>query len=52
LVQAQVSPRFQLVIRGVAPLVGQLSGRWSADLQYGDRILAVLRRLYESAGLL
>jgi hypothetical protein len=52
LVQAEISPRFKLVIRGVAPLVGQLSGRWSADLQYGDRILAVLRRLYESAGLL
>lgn len=52
LVQEQVSPRFQFVTRGVAPLVGQLSGRWSADLQYGDRILAVLRRLYESAGFL
>ncbi len=52
LVQDQVSPRFPFVTRGVAPLVGQLSGRWSADLQYGERILAVLRRLYESASLL
>lgn len=52
LVQEQVSPRFRFVTRGIAPLVGQLSGRWSADLNYGDRILAVLRRLYESAGLL
>jgi hypothetical protein len=52
LVQEQVSPRFRFVTRGVAPLVDQLSGRWSADLQYGARILAVIRRLYESAGLL
>lgn len=52
LVQEQVSPRFRFVTRGIAPLVGQLSGRWSADPQYGDKILAVLRRLYESAGLL
>lgn len=52
LVQEQVSPRFRFVARGIAPLVNQLSGRWAADLQYGDRILAVIRRLYESAGLL
>lgn len=52
LVQERVAPRFSLITRGVAPLVGQLSGRWSADLQYGDRIIAVVRRLYESAGLL
>lgn len=47
-----VSPRFGFVTRGIAPLVSQLSGRWSADLQYGDRIMAILKRLYESAGLL
>ena len=52
LVQEQVSPRFRFVTRGIAPLVGQLSGRWSADVNYGDRIMAVLRRLYESARLL
>jgi hypothetical protein len=52
LVQEQVSPRFRFVTRGIAPLVDQLSGRWSADLQYGARIIAVIRRLYESAGLL
>ncbi|HBB34528.1 MAG TPA: cell wall hydrolase [Cyanobacteria bacterium UBA8803] len=52
LVQEQVSPRFRFVTRGIAPLVAQLGGRWSADLEYGTRILAVLRRLYESAGLL
>jgi hypothetical protein len=52
LVQEPISPRFRFVTRGIAPLVGQLSGRWSADLQYGDRIMATLKRLYESAGLL
>jgi hypothetical protein len=52
LVQVSISPRFGFVTRGIAPLVSQLSGRWSADLQYGDRIMAILKRLYESAGLL
>ncbi len=52
LVQEVVDPRFRFVTRGVAPLVGQLSGRWSADTQYGQRIMAMVKRLYESAGLL
>ncbi|MBO1347667.1 MAG: N-acetylmuramoyl-L-alanine amidase [Hormoscilla sp. GUM202] len=52
LVQELVAPRFRFITRGIAPLIGQLSGRWNADTQYGDRILALLRRLYESAGLL
>ncbi len=52
LVQEVVAPRFRFVTRGIAPLVGQLSGRWSVELDYGDRILAVVRRLYESANLL
>lgn len=52
LVQEVVDPRFRFVTRGIAPLVGQLSGRWSSDPQYGEKILAILRRLYESANLL
>ncbi|HEY9875640.1 MAG TPA: N-acetylmuramoyl-L-alanine amidase [Candidatus Obscuribacterales bacterium] len=52
LVQELVDPRFRFVTRGIAPLVGQLSGRWAADLQYGDKILSNIRRLYESANLL
>lgn len=52
LVQAPVDPRFDLVRRGIAPTVEQLSGRWSADPDYGHRILAMVRRLYEYAGLL
>lgn len=52
LVQELVAPRFRFVMRGIAPLVGQLSGRWSADLEYGDRIMARLRLLYEASDLL
>jgi hypothetical protein len=52
LVQEQVDPRFQFVTRGVAPKTKQLGGRWSAQLDYGDKITATLRRLYESADLL
>lgn len=52
LVQEIIDPRFDFVRRGVAPKVFQLSGRWSADLTYGDKIMAMLRRLYESANLL
>jgi len=52
ILQDIVDPRFRFVRRGTAPLIHQLSGRWAADLQYGDKIMAILRRLYESAQLL
>jgi N-acetylmuramoyl-L-alanine amidase/Mannosyl-glycoprotein endo-beta-N-acetylglucosaminidase len=52
LVQKEVDPRFQFIPRGIAPLIGNLSGRWNIDPSYGDKILAMLRRLYESSGLL
>ncbi|WP_017654491.1 N-acetylmuramoyl-L-alanine amidase [Fortiea contorta] len=52
LVQPVVAPRFRFVTRGVATVIDQLSGRWSADLDYGAKITAMLKRLYESAGLL
>jgi hypothetical protein len=52
LVQEVVDPRFRFVRRGVAPFVTGLSGRWDPDPQYGPKIIAILRRLYESAGLL
>ncbi|MBW4646142.1 MAG: N-acetylmuramoyl-L-alanine amidase [Goleter apudmare HA4340-LM2] len=51
LVQEVVDPRFRFVTRGIAPLIDQLSGRWSADLEYGKKITAMLQRLYDSAGL-
>lgn len=52
LVQEVIDPRFHAVRRGIAPSVRHLSGRWSIDAQYGDKIIALIRRLYESAGLL
>jgi hypothetical protein len=52
LVQQEVDPRFRFVTRGVAPTIDQLSGRWSADLDYGTKIKAMFKRLYESAGLI
>jgi N-acetylmuramoyl-L-alanine amidase/Mannosyl-glycoprotein endo-beta-N-acetylglucosaminidase len=51
LVQECVAPRFELVRRGIAPTMRQLNGRWSADAQYTIKIAAILRRLYETAGL-
>jgi N-acetylmuramoyl-L-alanine amidase/Mannosyl-glycoprotein endo-beta-N-acetylglucosaminidase len=51
LVQECVAPRFELVRRGIAPTMRQLNGRWSADGQYTIKIAAVLRRLYETAGI-
>lgn len=52
LVQDVVDPRFGFVARGSASRVELLSRRWSADPQYGDKLLAILRQLYESANLL
>jgi hypothetical protein len=51
LVQEVVDPRFRFVTRGIAPLIDQLSGRWSADVDYGTKITAMLKRLYQSAKL-
>jgi Mannosyl-glycoprotein endo-beta-N-acetylglucosaminidase len=52
LAQEIIDPRFHFVRRGIATKVSQLSGRWSDDLAYGDKIMAILRRLYESVNLL
>ena len=52
LVQPVEDPRFRFITRGVAPLVGQLDGRWSAAANYGAQVMALVRRLYESASLL
>jgi hypothetical protein len=41
-----------LSYRGVAPLVGQLSNRWTVDADYGQKIMNLVRRLYESANLI
>lgn len=48
LVLRVVDPRFDFVRRGVAPLVPMLSGRWNSTPDYGERVLAYVRRLYGS----
>jgi Mannosyl-glycoprotein endo-beta-N-acetylglucosaminidase len=52
LVQKSVDPRFHRVRRGVAPMIENLSRRWSAQPQYHLKIMAIVQQLYESAGLL
>lgn len=52
LVQEVVNPRFRFITRGVAPLFGQLSGRWNADLSYGTKVLNLVTLLYEDSGLI
>ena len=51
LFQPLVAPRFHLVARGVAPVLSQLTGRWAIDPLYDCKIIALIRRLYESAGI-
>jgi hypothetical protein len=50
--QEVVNPRFRFITRGVAPLFGQLSGRWNADLNYGTKVLNVVTLLYQDANLI
>ncbi len=52
LVQELIDPRFRFVTRAIAPLLDQLSGRWTADTEYGKKVMAMVRRLYVSARLL
>ena len=40
-----VDPRFDLVSRGIADTVHDLSGRWASDPDYGNKIMAILRRV-------
>jgi N-acetylmuramoyl-L-alanine amidase len=40
-----VDPRFNLVQRGIAPTVADLSGRWATEQSYGNKISAIQRRL-------
>jgi hypothetical protein len=50
LVQTLVDPRFGLVKRGSAPLLGQLAGKWAEDINYDKKIMTILRHLYELSG--
>jgi len=41
-----VDPRFHLVGRGSAASVHDLAGRWASDRDYGNKIMALMRRLH------
>jgi hypothetical protein len=47
-----VDPRFNLVQRGIASLVDNLSGRWAGDTQYGTKITSLVKQLYRALSLL
>ncbi|HNY07315.1 MAG TPA: glucosaminidase domain-containing protein [Bacteroidales bacterium] len=42
-----VDTRFQFVRRGIAPTIGNLSGKWAADRHYASKIRNLLQRLYQ-----
>ena len=45
LTKACVDPRFNLISRGCAPNLGNLSRRWSGESDYGDRVNDYLKRI-------
>ena len=49
LVNECVDPRFDLVTRGIAPYVEDLSGRWATNMQYGTNIVSMMNNLKTSA---
>ncbi len=51
LVLPLVDPRFSLVKRGTAPLLGQLAGKWAEDDNYDKKIMVILRHLYDLSGI-
>lgn len=42
-----VDPRYKWVKYGIAPTIHDLTGRWAADKEYGNKIYRILERLYE-----
>jgi len=42
-----VDPRYRWVKYGTAPTIHGLAGTWAADLQYADKLSAILQRLYD-----
>ncbi|MDR1240221.1 MAG: glucosaminidase domain-containing protein [Treponema sp.] len=47
--QELVDPRYRWVRYGSSPAVQGLAGTWAADRAYGDKLRAMLERLYRSA---
>ncbi len=51
LVQPAVDPGFSFTARGTAPLLSLLAAPWRRSPDYDRQILAILRRLYDSADM-
>ena len=47
--QSLVDPRYRYIKYGSAPNIYELAGRWAADREYGNKIAAILDRLYAFA---
>jgi hypothetical protein len=47
--QELVDPRYRWVRYGSSPMIQGLAGTWAADRAYGDKITALLERLYQFA---
>jgi hypothetical protein len=44
-----VDPRYRWIKYGSAPTIYELAGRWASDPEYGNKINAILERLYNHA---
>jgi hypothetical protein len=47
--QTLVDPRYRWVRYGSAPRIQGLTGTWATDREYGNKITALLERLYQTA---
>jgi hypothetical protein len=45
--QALVDPRYRYVKRGSSPAIDGLAGTWAADKKYGEKLAAMMKRLYD-----
>jgi hypothetical protein len=46
--QDLVDPRYKYVNRGSAPTIEKLSGSWAVDRSYAEKIVDILRRIYNA----
>jgi hypothetical protein len=44
-----VDPRYRWIKYGSAATIHELTGRWASDREYGNKISAILERLYRYA---
>jgi hypothetical protein len=44
-----VDPRYRWIKYGSAPSIHDLTGRWASDREYGNKLSAILERLYSFA---